>query len=88
MSQITAREFEEKVLAREEIVLILRVPVHTSVQDYPYERKAAGNSSVTDWIEQRIKPCIGGHEFTILSGDYASPHGRTKLDTLRNGYER
>jgi hypothetical protein len=87
MPTITVREFEEKVLSKEEVVLIVRAPANQQVQDYEYERKAAGNSSITDWIEQRVRPCIGTLEFTIINGAYAHPHGRTKLETLRNGYE-
>jgi hypothetical protein len=88
MGKISVREFEEKVLKKEEVVVVIRAPSGAQVEDYEYERKAAGNTSVTDWIEQRIKPCISGHEFTIVSGDHTHPHGRTKLETLRNGYEK
>ena len=88
MSKITVREFEEKVLAKEEIVLMLRAPTGAKVEDFEYSRKAAGNTSVTDWIEQRIKPCIGDVEFTIVNGQYGHPHGKTKLETLRNSYEK
>ncbi len=87
MTTITVREFEEKVLAREEVVLVIRAPTSHQVKDYEYERKASGNSSITDWIEQRVRPCIGNLEFTIVNGTYTHPHGRTKLETLRNGYE-
>lgn len=87
MTTITVREFEEKVLTREEVVLVIRAPTSQQVKDYEYERKASGNSSITDWIEQRVRPCIGNLEFTIINGAYTHPHGRTKLETLRNGYE-
>lgn len=86
--KITVREFEAKVLTREEIVVVIRAPASTLVDDYEYERKAAGNTSVTDYIEVRLKPCLGEHEFTIVNGDYTNPHGRTKLSTLRESYEK
>lgn len=88
MAKITVRQFEEKVLEKEEVVIVIRAPSGAMVEDYEYERKAAGNTSVTDWVEQRIKPCLNNSEFTIVSGDHAHPHGRTKLETLRNGYEK
>lgn len=88
MGQVTVRQFEEKVLEKEEVVIVIRAPANSMVEDYEYARKAAGNASVTDWVEQRIKPCLKDTEFTIVNGDHTHPHGRTKLDTLRSGYEK
>lgn len=86
--KVSVAEFEAKVLEKEEIVIKVRAPAGTMVQDYDYSRKASGAQSTTDWLEVRIKPCIEGHEITIIDGDYSTPHGRTKLETLRNSYER
>lgn len=88
MAQISVAEFEAKVFAQEEIVLKIRAPSGTKVDDYTYERKAAGTQSVTDFLEGRIKPLIDGNECVIVDGDYTTPHGRTKLERLRNGYEK
>lgn len=93
MKKITVREFEAKVLELEEIVIRIRASQTDLVDDYaskdgPYVRKAAGTTSVTDWVEQRVKPCIGGLDFSIISGEYTNPHGRTKLSTLRGSYEK
>jgi hypothetical protein len=85
---ISVAEFESKVLEKEEIVIKIRAPANTQVQNYDYDRKAAGNSSITDWLDGRIKPLIKNNEVVIIAGDYASPHGRTKLDTVRKGYEK
>lgn len=85
---ISVAEFESKVLEKEEIVIKIRAPANTQVQDYNYDRKAAGNSSITDWLDGRIKPLIKNNEVAIIAGDYAPPHGRTKLDTLRKSYEK
>ena len=88
MSKISVADFEAKVLAKEEIVIKIRAPVGAMVDDYQYDRKAAGTQSVTDWVEGRIKPLIGSYEVTVIDGTYATPHGRTKLDTLRRSYTR
>jgi len=88
MAQITVRAFEEKIFELEQVVLTIRAPSGEMVEDYPYERKAAGNTSVSDWLEGRIKPLIGQKEVVITNGDYSVPHGRTKLSTLRDGYEK
>jgi hypothetical protein len=86
--EISVVEFEAKVLDKEEIVIRVRAPSGSMVSDYDYSRKASGSQSTTDWLEGRIKPYIKDFEVTIIDGDYSTPHGRTKLDTLRNGYER
>ena len=88
MATISVAEFEGKVLDKEEIVIRIRAPSGTQVEDYDYERKAAGNQSVTDWLDGRVRPLIKGHEVVVIAGDYAAPHGRTKLETLRAGYEQ
>lgn len=88
MAQISVRELEAKILELEEIVVVIRAPTSTNVNDYEYERKAAGSTSVTDYVDGRLKPCIGDLEFTIINGDHNSPHGRTKLNTLRESYEK
>lgn len=88
MAKISVKEFEAKVLEKEEIVIRVRAPSSSQVKDYLYERKAAGNQSTTDWLDGRIKPLLGGLEVEVLAGDYTTPHGRTKLDTLRSSYEK
>lgn len=88
MGQISVTEFEAKVLEKEEIVIRVRAPAGTKVEDYPYERKAAGSQSTTDWLEKRIRPLLIGHEVVVIDGDYSTPHGRTKLERLRSSYEK
>lgn len=88
MDPISVAEFEAKVLEREEIVIRIRAPSNAKVSDYSYERKAAGSQSTTDWLEGRIKPLINGYEVSVIDGDHTTPHGRTKLDRLRGGYEK
>lgn len=88
MAKISVAEFEAKVLEKEEIVIRIRAPSGTKVDDYTYERKAAGNQSTADWMEGRIKPLLGGHEVDVVGGNFTSPHGRTKLATLRSSYEK
>ncbi len=88
MGKISVAEFEAKVLEKEEIVIKVRAPASTQVEDYNYDRKAAGTQSVSDWLEGRIKPALDGHEVVVIDGDYTTPHGRTKLDRLRKSYEK
>lgn len=88
MTHISVAEFEAKVLEQEEIVIRIRAPAGTKVSDYTYERKAAGTQSTTDWLEGRIKPLLNGNEVVVVDGEYATPHGRTKLERLRKSYEK
>lgn len=88
MAKITVRALEEKIFELEEIVVTVRAPSGVMVDDYEFERKAAGTSSVSDWLEGRVKPLLGGHEVVVINGDYTTPHGRTKLNTLRGSYEK
>jgi L,D-peptidoglycan transpeptidase YkuD (ErfK/YbiS/YcfS/YnhG family) len=86
--KISVAEFEAKVLEQEEVVIKVRASVGTKVNDYSYQRKAAGSQSITEWLEGRVKPCLNGLEVVVVDGDYSTPHGRTKLETLRQSYER
>lgn len=88
MKQISIAEFETKILEKEEVVVKVRAPRGTLVADYDFDRKAAGNSSITDFIENRIAPCVHNLEVEIIDGEYSKPHGRTKMSTLRSGYDR
>lgn len=82
----TVRELEAKILEIEEVVVVIRAAADTEVGEYRYERKAAGSTSVSDWGDQRLKPLLNGLDFMIVNGSYTHPHGRTKMETLRNGY--
>ncbi|HEX7875000.1 MAG TPA: hypothetical protein VF489_00290 [Sphingobium sp.] len=90
MGKITVREFEQKVLEKEEITIVIRGPAGALVDDYDFDRCAAAATSLSSWIETRIKPRIGEYEYDVVSPDYAvsTPHGRTKMGTLRDKYER
>ncbi|WP_290689416.1 MULTISPECIES: hypothetical protein [unclassified Haematobacter] len=86
MAKITVKQLEEKILDLEEIVLVIRAAGKTQVEDYEFERKSSKESSVSDWIEGRLKKSINDLEFQIVSGDGTKPHGRTKLKKLRESY--
>ena len=81
-------EFEQAVFDTEDIVIRIRAPLGEEVDDYEYERQASGATSVTSWLDTRIHPRMRGHEVSIVDGHGQTPHGRTKLETLRASYER
>ena len=82
----TVLEFEKRVFQLEEIVIVIRATRGTMVEEYEFKRKAADNSSVTDWLETRIYPRTGENQIEVIGGNYSQPHGRTRLDTLRATY--
>ena len=81
-------EFEAAVLEVEEIVVRVRAPVGTELDDYEYERQAAAETSVTEWLHTRVIPKLHGNQVCVIDGNSAQPHGRTKLRTLRASYDR
>jgi hypothetical protein len=87
--RITAREFEAKVLEKEDVVVRLRCPPNQEVNDYDYVRKVPDKSSLTEWLEQRVNPRIGEAQCDIIDGhSFQRPHGRTSMGKLRSTYER
>lgn len=90
MSKITTREFEDKVRAIEDVTVVIRAPSGALVDDYNFQRCATGSSTIKDWIEARIKPRIGAYECDVVTPDYvpSTPHGKTKLSTIREQYSR
>ena len=81
-------EFEQAVFVTEDVVIRIRAPLAVEVDDYEYERQASGATSVTNWLETRILPKLRGNQVSIVDGNGQTPHGRTKLETLRSTYER
>jgi len=86
MEKISVSELERKIFEREEVRVIIRKSKEDKVSNYPYERKASVTTSITDLIDNRIKPLIGNAEVIVVNGEGLQPHGRTKVETVRNSY--
>ena len=83
---VSVRDFEQAVYELEEVRIVVRASLRTKVAAYAYTRKAAGNTSVNDWLDSRIHPLIDGAEVSVINGNGGIPHGRTKLENIRSGY--
>lgn len=83
---VSASELERQIVQLEEIRVVIRCPRSQLFPEYPYQRKAAGNASVAEWLESRIKPLVEGFEVDVIKGDGTAPHGRTLLETVRESY--
>jgi hypothetical protein len=54
---------------------------------YDFQRKSASNTSISEWLETRIKPLLEDSEIEIIKGDGSSPHGRTNIENVRSSYK-
>ena len=85
---MTVIQFENVVLRLEEIVIRIRASSNDQVEGYDYRRQASGTTSVTEWLNTRIRPRLGGLEVSVMDGNSQETHGKTRLSTLRASYER
>lgn len=89
MSKVSATDLERQIFEKEEIKVIIRAPKNTLFDEYNYDRKAATNTSITDWYNTRLKPIIGDdYDADIVDGFGTNPHGRTKIENVRNSYSK
>ena len=92
MTKISLRSFVEKVEEKEGIKVRAWADPETLVDEYAYERCAAENTSISDFLDTRIRPKLkleDGKEipFEIIDGNYTKPHGRTSMKKLRSTYD-
>jgi hypothetical protein len=85
-ADMTPIEIEQAVFDLEEIRIMIRAPANAKLGDYQYARKAAGNASVSEWLEQRIYPITGDHPVVVVDGRGQIVHGRLHMENLRASY--
>jgi len=62
---------------------------HKKIQGgYSYERKAPHRYTVSNWKENRFKSNFPGFDVEVLDGDGDPVPGNTRLDTVRDSYEK
>lgn len=85
-------DFERQVFEREGVRVVVRSDdMGINLPNYDYQRQASGSTRLNDFLDNRICPTLSEHNLTcsVVSGDGNSTvHGNTKLETLRNGYEK
>jgi hypothetical protein len=84
---MTPTEIEQKIFDLEEIRVVIRAQSNTKLGNYNFDRKAAINASISEWLSSRVYPILDGNEIVVVDGTGAIPHGRTKLAKLRESYE-
>ena len=83
---MSATELEKQIYEKEEIRIVIRCAADETFDAYPYNRKAASNTSISDWYETRLKPLLDNKSAEIIDGAGTRPHGRTKIEKVRNSY--
>lgn len=84
--RVSVSDLEQKIFELEEVRVVIRQKKDGQVPNYNYKRKASATTSITDLIETRIKPIIGDADVVVINGQGLQPHGRTKVETVRNSY--
>lgn len=87
MEKITASELERKIYELEEVRIVIRSSKETRFDDYNFTRKAATNTSISDWLNTRVRPLTGEDvQVDVIDGTGNNPHGRTNIENVRNSY--
>ena len=85
-------DIERQVFEKEGIRIVIRSNgVGVVLPDYNFQRQASGNTRLSDFLENRINPILDERKlsYSVISGDgHASVHGHTKLEKLRDSYEK
>ena len=92
MAKTSLRNFVEKLRTKKVSRFEHGADPETQVEEYAYDRCAAENTSIADFIDTRIRPRLtleDGKEipFEIIDGNYTKPHGRTSMKKLRSTYD-
>lgn len=89
---VSIYDFERQVFEKEGVRIVIRSNGKgVELPDYDYQRQASGSTRLSDFLENRINSKLDGYElsYSVVSGDgNASVHGNTKLEKLRDSYEK
>ena len=85
---MTVKEFENDVWTLERIRIVIRAPADSQVEEYGFAKAADRNLSITRLIAKRIQQRVGNSEVVVIGGDGALPHGKIKLEGLRESYHQ
>ena len=83
---INSAELSKQIKDVEGIDVTISAPLNAEFEPYPYVRAAWGNMNVTELKEKRLKPAAGGYNVEVFNGYGKTPHGGTKVETLRGTY--
>lgn len=81
-----AKDFEDKFYSVEGIVIVLRCDPAQEVANYEYIRAASGDATLAELRQGRL--AILDVPYVIHNGDVVEPHGKTRLSSIRDSYNR
>ena len=81
-----AWDFEETVMEKEGLRLIIRAPWNAQVADYGTVRRANDNMSLKRFLEVRVRGKVNPFEVEALDGRGQKVHGRMLLRNVRASY--
>ncbi|QOV66523.1 hypothetical protein [Kosakonia pseudosacchari] len=85
-------DFERQVFEKEGVRIVIRSNGHgIDLPDYGYQRQASDSTRLSDFLANRIDTVLNEHDLScsVVSGDgNASVHGNTKLERLRDSYDK
>ena len=62
-------------------------PKTNGFSKFNYDRKAKGDTTVSDWKDNRFNKTYKGYDVRVLKGDGTVANGNLKLSTVRKSYE-
>jgi hypothetical protein len=81
-------EFEHKVRAIDDLTVIVRAPRNTVIAaPFAWVNAAVASTRITKYGTNRLDPCLGALEWSIVDGSGKEPHGGSRLDTVRASYQ-
>ncbi len=83
---MNARDFENSVWNVDKIRLVVCCSNNVELVDYGYANAANKNSTLSEWLENRIYPNIDGHQVIVIGGNGKQPHGNSLVQTVRDSY--
>ena len=75
----TVREFETVVYGIEGIRIIVRANQEELVEPYNYQIAAPQHWTINEWLDNRVRPCIGEYDISVTDGNGNDPHRLTQL---------
>ncbi|APS30999.1 hypothetical protein H4F38_02710 [Pectobacterium brasiliense] len=85
-------DYERQVFEKEGVRIVIRSDGNgIDLPDYDYQRQASDSTRLSDFLANRIDSTLDDFNlsYSVVSGDgNASVHGNTKLEKLRDSYEK
>ena len=80
------RQLENAVWATETIRIVIRASSGSEVGEYDYVNAATYSWTVSELIENRIRPLVGNAEIVAIRGNGHVTRGNVVLQTLKDSY--